>query len=74
MAHRTPDSKKKLLTLLKPRLDLAQISQVTRNQAQSLRPQSRPLLALSGHALVHCTCLLLTQSGHQGPHDSDDVG
>ena len=23
-----------------------------------------PLLALSGHAWVHCTCLLLIQSGH----------
>ena len=23
-----------------------------------------PLLAQSGHGLVHCTCLLLTQSGH----------
>jgi hypothetical protein len=23
-----------------------------------------PLLALSGHGLLHCTCLLLTQSGH----------
>ena len=23
-----------------------------------------PPLALSGHSLVHCTCLLLTQSGH----------
>jgi hypothetical protein len=26
---------------------------------------ARPLLALSGHAWVHCTCLLLTQSGHR---------
>jgi hypothetical protein len=25
-----------------------------------------PLLALSGHRLLHCTCLLLTQSGHWG--------
>ena len=25
-----------------------------------------PLLALSGHRLVRCTCLLLTQSGHRG--------
>src|SRR5262249_30586674 len=24
-----------------------------------------PLLAQSGHAFVHCICLLLTQSGHQ---------
>ena len=27
----------------------------------------RPLLALSGHRLVRCTCLLLTQSGHLRP-------
>ena len=26
---------------------------------------TRPLLAQSGHCLVHCTCPLLTQSGHQ---------
>ena len=26
-----------------------------------------PLLALSGHRLVHCTCLLLTQSGRHCP-------
>ena len=26
-----------------------------------------PLLALSGHELLHCTCLLLTQSGHEPP-------
>ena len=24
-----------------------------------------PLLALSGHAFLHCTCLLLTQTGHE---------
>ena len=27
-------------------------------------PTRCPLLALSGHRLVHCTCLLLAQSGH----------
>ena len=26
-----------------------------------------PLLALSGHACVRCTCLLLTQSRHSAP-------
>jgi hypothetical protein len=28
------------------------------------RPRECPLLALSGHRLVRCTCLLLTQSGN----------
>ena len=27
-------------------------------------PKQCPLLAQSGHGLVRCTCLLLTQSGH----------
>ena len=26
-----------------------------------------PLLALSGHDVLRCTCLLLTQSGHSAP-------
>ena len=31
-----------------------------------------PLLALSGHRLVRCTCLLLTQSGHVSARHHDD--
>ena len=32
--------------------------------AEGSRTDQCPLLALSGHAWVHCTCLLLTQRGH----------
>ena len=33
-----------------------------------------PLLALSGHPLVHCICLLLTQSGHDGGIEAQLIG
>ena len=38
-------------------------NEVIEQRCRLLRCMS-PLLAQSGHALVHCKCLLLTQSGH----------
>ena len=36
-----------------------------RKSTSLIYPLECPLLALSGHRLVRCTCLLLTQSGHR---------
>jgi hypothetical protein len=38
------------------------------------RPSKCPLLALSGHLCLHCTCLLLTQSGHPAGGDHSGLG
>jgi hypothetical protein len=45
-------------------LRLFSAGKADQDDAGAIGSRGCPLLAQSGHCLVHCTCPLLTQSGH----------
>jgi hypothetical protein len=49
-----------------PAVDIGCIALSSAVVAAQSRSTECPLLARSRHGVVHCTCLLLTQSGHAG--------